>query len=334
MYIEGCKVGVIGGGAWGTALASAAARAGNDVLLWALEASVVEAINISRENTVFLPGTKLPEGISATSDYDDLAPCEFILMVCPAQFMRPVASKLMAHIPPKVPLVICAKGIEKKSGALMSEVLAEAAPGHPVAVLSGPTFASEVVKGMTSALTLACADDKILENIAGRLGTHDFRIYGTDDVIGAQIGGAVKNVLAIACGITAGRGMGENARAALITRGMAEMIRFARARGGRAETLMGLSGLGDLILTCSSTQSRNFSLGEALGQGKTMDEILSSRNSVSEGVHSSVILATLAENLELDMPIAAAVHNILHQGAGVGSEIDAFLSRPYAKEFQ
>lgn len=326
------KVGVIGSGAWGTAMATAAQRAGCDTLIWALEEEVVSAINEDHENSVFLPGIPLDEGIKATGDMAELADSAFILMVPPAQYMRPISSQLAEHIGGDIPLVICSKGIEKGSGALMSDVLGETAPDNPVAILSGPTFAAEVAQGQPAAVTIAAATEDVARQIGEALGHTTFRPYWTDDVIGAQIGGALKNVLAIACGIAAGKDLGENTRAMLITRGMAELTRFGVFKGAQPVTLMGLSGLGDLILTCSSEQSRNMSLGVALGQGKTMEEVMATRRSVAEGVHSSVIGYEIARENDIDMPILSAVYAVLHKGLAVDAAIDELLNRPFNRE--
>lgn len=326
------KVGVIGSGAWGTAMATVAARAGCDTLMWAFEPEVVEAINTTHENNVFLPGISLDESISATGDMAELGACEFILMVCPAQFMRPISSQLAAHIASDIPLVICAKGIEKGSGALMSDVLQETAPDNPAAVLSGPTFAAEVARGQPAAVTIAASTEDIARHIAEALGHATFRPYWTDDIIGAQIGGALKNILAIACGIAVGKELGENTKAMLITRGMAELTRFGVFKGAREETLMGLSGLGDLILTCSSEQSRNMSLGVELGRGKTMEEVMATRRSVAEGVHSSVIGHQIAKDNDIEMPILSAVYAVLHKGMAVDAVITGLMDRPFTRE--
>lgn len=325
--------GVIGGGAWGTALASTAARADLEVKLWVFEKEVVEDINTNHINSQFLPNIDLPKNITATGNYADLANAKFILMVCPAQFMRAISAEMIKHIPNHIPLVICSKGIEKTTGMLMSEVLSETCPDSPIAVLSGPTFASEVAMGMPSAVTMACGDKKILELLISSMGISTFRCYGSSDILGAQIGGAVKNVLAIACGILTGKKMGENARAALITRGLAEMIRYSEAKGATAETLMGLCGLGDLFLTCSSTQSRNMSLGVELGEGRNWEEIVSRRTSVTEGAHSAGILHKQAGELGVEMPIVETVYNILHVGVDVDTAIRTLLERPTGQEF-
>lgn len=326
------NIGVLGAGAWGTALAAAAARAGRNVTLWAREPEVVAAFDEAQENTVFLPGVKLPATLNVTNELSDLGACDAILLVSPAQHTRTMVAALLPHLSGNVPLVICSKGIEVSTGKLLSEALQETAPDCPVAVLSGPTFAIEVAKGLPCALTLAMNDKACGEAIVQALGQPTFRIYYNDDVVGAQIGGAIKNVLAIATGIVAGLNIGENARAAVITRGLAEIARFGGLYGAEAETLMGLSGLGDLILTCSSTQSRNMSLGKAIGEGQTFEEIMAGRNSVAEGAHTVEIVHKIAEEKGLDMPITAAVYQILKQGQDVRRVTEELLARPFTDE--
>jgi len=256
------KLGIIGGGAWGTALAQVAASGGEDTLLWALEPQVVESINARHENTTFLAGIPLSPAIRATSDLAELEACDAWLVVTPAQHMRAVLGSAPDC---DKPLVLCSKGIEEQSGALLHHVARECCPQAQIAVLSGPTFAHEVASGLPTAVTLAAEDGDLARQLRERIARPTFRIYVSDDVAGAEIGGAVKNVLAIACGVVEGKGLGQNARAALIGRGFAEMSRFGVAMGARRETLAGLSGLGDLVLTCSSTSSRNYSLGVGLG---------------------------------------------------------------------
>jgi len=297
-------IGVIGGGAWGTALAQVAASEGREVLLWAREPDVVEAINGQHENAVFLPGSKLHETVRATGDLADLAQCSAWLVVTPAQHMRSV---LEAAPRSEVPLVLCSKGIEERSGSMLHHVAAEARPAAPIAVLSGPTFAHEVAAGLPTAVTLAAEDQGLGEMLRDRIARPTFRIYVSDDVAGAEIGGAVKNVLAIACGVVDGKGLGQNARAALIARGFAEMTRFGLANGARRETLVGLSGMGDLVLTCSSTSSRNFSLGKGIGEGRSAAELMADRKTVAEGAFTAPVLARLAERMGIDMPVVAAV---------------------------
>jgi glycerol-3-phosphate dehydrogenase (NAD(P)+) len=326
------SIGIIGGGAWGTALGLVALRAGRDALLWAREAEVVAAINERHENALFLPGTALDPRLRATGGIAEAAACDLLLLATPAQHLRSIAGSLAPHLEPGTPVIICAKGIEEQSGAVLSEVAGQALPQAPVALLSGPTFAAEVATGHPTAITLAASDAALGQQLVRALGSRAFRPYYTDDVVGAQIGGAIKNVIAIACGIVLGRKLGDNARAALITRGLAEMARLALAKGGRAETLMGLSGLGDLTLTCTSLQSRNCSLGAALGEGKQLADILAARRSVAEGVTSAAAAAGLARRLGVEMPIVAAVDAILHHGAAIDQAIEGLLSRPFRSE--
>ncbi len=326
------SIGIIGGGAWGTALGLVALRAGREPLLWAREAEVVAGINDRHENALFLPGVVLDPRLRATGDLAEAAQRDLLLLATPAQHLRAIAEAVAPHLKPGTPVVICAKGIEERSGALLSEVVAAALPQAAVAVLSGPTFAAEVATGQPTAITLAASDVALGQRLVQALGSRAFRPYHTDDIAGAQIGGAIKNVIAIACGIVVGRRLGDNARAALITRGLAEMARLALAKGGRSETLMGLSGLGDLTLTCTSLQSRNCSLGAALGEGKSLAEILAARRSVAEGVTSAAAAADLARRLGIEMPIVAAVDAILHRGAAIDAAIEALLARPFRSE--
>lgn len=326
------RVGVLGGGAWGTALAQVAAAAGRPVTLWAFEPEVVAAINETHENKAFLPGQMLSPAIEATSDMAALAAADVILAVVPAQHMRPVLAQLAPHVRPGTAVVLCSKGIERGSLKLMGQVLAEEIPAASVAVLSGPSFAKDVAAGLPTAVTLACADAAVGARIVAAVGVAHFRPYWVDDVIGAEIGGSVKNVLAIACGMADGRGLGESARAALITRGFAEMRRLGVAMGAQPATLAGLCGLGDLVLTCSSRSSRNFALGHALGQGQTVAEALAGKRSVAEGAGTAPALAELAQTLGVDMPICAAVDAILSGRVGVGDAIGVLLARPFRAE--
>jgi glycerol-3-phosphate dehydrogenase (NAD(P)+) len=324
-------VGVIGAGAWGCALAAVAAQGGGRVRLWGRDAAAIAALAASRESPR-LPGPRLPPQIEPTADLGAAVAADLLLLVVPAQQVRAVCGRLQPVLAGPVPVVICAKGVEDGSAHLMSDVLAEALPEARPAVLSGPTFAREVADGKPTAVTLACADAGLGAALVERLGRPHFRPYLSDDPLGAQLGGAVKNVLAIACGIVEGRGLGDNARAALVTRGLAEMLRLGRAMGARGETLMGLSGLGDLVLTCASRQSRNLSLGVALGQGRTLDQALSAGRGVVEGAFTAPSLLLLAHRIGVEMPIAAAVESILHQGASIDATIARLLSRPFKPE--
>lgn len=327
------RIGILGAGAWGTALALVGRRAGRAVVLQAREPEVVIAINERHENPLFLPGVTLDPAIRATSDIAEaVAGAAAILLVLPAQHLRTVCATAAPAWPAGAPAVICAKGIEQATGALMSEVVAEVLPQAPVAILSGPTFAAEVARDLPVALTLATRDRALAATLRATLGTPRFRTYTSDDVIGAQVGGAVKNVLAIACGIVEGRRLGDSTRAALITRGLAELVRLAVAKGGRPETLMGLSGLGDLTLTCNAMQSRNFSLGVALGKGEKLAEVLGQRRSVAEGVYTAASVTALARRLEVEMPISAAVDAVLNHGADLDDAIAGLLARPLGAE--
>ena len=319
------RLAVIGGGAWGTALAQVVATGGRDTLLWAREPEVVAAVNASHENSLFLAGQRLDPAIRATADLAELEACDAWLVVTPAQHMGAV---LAAAPPCGKPLILCSKGIDERSGQLLHDVARHACPGAPVAVLSGPSFAGEVAAGLPTAVTLAAEDGALGEALRHRLALPAFRIYLSDDLIGAEIGGAVKNVLAIACGVVAGKGLGENARAALIARGFAEMTRFGLAYGARRETLAGLSGLGDLVLTCSSTSSRNFSLGKGIGEGRSAADLLADRRTVAEGAFTAPVLARLATERGIDMPIVAAVDGLLAGRASVAEVLEQLLARP------
>ena len=328
------RIGVIGAGAWGTALAQTVRAAGGDVLLWAHEEDVVETINRTHENPVFLPGIKLDPAIRATGVLDEAASADAVFLVTPAQHLRRVSAALAGTLPLGTPVVVCAKGIEQGTACLLSEVAAETLPGRPIAVISGPTFAAEVASGLPTAVTLATRDAKIGEALVAAIGSSRFRPYLTDDVIGAEIGGAVKNVIAIACGIAHGRGFGDNARASLITRGLAEITRLGLAKNGRSATLMGLAGLGDLTLTCTSTQSRNYSLGEALGRGETLQDVLGARVTVAEGVFSAEAVSALARRLDVEMPISDGVASVLQGRHTVDQAIEALMARPFRNEIR
>jgi glycerol-3-phosphate dehydrogenase (NAD(P)+) len=323
------QVGVIGAGAWGTALAQMLAADGRDVLLWAFEPALAEEINARRTNSLFLPSAALAPGIRATSRLADAGECEILLLVTPAQHLAAIMGQM-----PALPrdLVLCAKGIEAATGRMMHQVAGEAAPQSEIAVLSGPTFAHEVAAGLPTAVTLACSGGRAQwQRLAPAIARPAFRPYFSDDVIGAEVGGAVKNVLAIACGVVDGLGLGENARAALIARGYAEMQRFGAALGAQRETLAGLCGLGDLVLTCSSTSSRNFSLGRALGQGKDPRALMEGRQTVAEGAHTAPVLVELARQHGAEMPIVGAVARLL-EGVPAQAVAAELLTRPLAAE--
>lgn len=322
------RLGIVGGGAWGTALAQVSAANG-PVTLWARSAEVVDTINTTHANPAYLPGVALSPAIEATTDPAALSACDAWLLVTPAQHMRDVLAALPAG---DRPLILCSKGIEAGTQLLVSEVAQEMRPDAPIAVLSGPTFAHEVAAGLPTAVTLACEDGALAAALAARIARPAFRPYRSDDVLGAEIGGAVKNVLAIACGVVAGRGLGQNAAAALIARGFAEMARFGAARGARAETLAGLSGLGDLVLTCSSTRSRNYSLGLGLGRGESAADILAHRRTVAEGAATAPVLVDAAQAIGVEMPIAQAVRDLLAGDVDTASVVERLLARPLGTE--
>jgi len=325
-------VAVLGAGAWGTALAQVAAAAGRGVTLWAREPEVVEAVNHRRENELFLPGLKLNPVIRAVAELEEAAEADLILAVPPAQHMRAVLRAVRPSLQPGQPLVLCAKGVERGSLALMTDVLTEEIPDIGPAVLSGPGFAKDVARGLPTATTIASPDSALARRIVATIGLPTFRPYVADDLIGAEIGGAVKNVIAIACGVAEGRKLGDGARAALITRGFAELTRLGLAMGAKAETLSGLCGLGDLVLTCASLTSRNTSLGAALGEGRKLKDILAERRSVAEGMESAPAVVALAAKYKVEMPICAAVDAIVNERIGIDEAITALLSRPFKAE--
>lgn len=326
------RIGVVGGGAWGTALALAAGRAGRSVRQWLRDGRLAQSIRDRGVNDRYLPGLALAPLPEITADLAAAAAADVVLLVVPAQHVRAICRQMAPALRPGTPVVLCAKGIELGSDALMSEVLAAEVPAAVPAVLSGPTFAAEVARALPTAVTLASADRALGAALAAALGSRSFRPYWSDDLVGAQIGGAVKNVLAIACGIVQGRGLGDNARAALITRGLAEIVRLGASLGGRADTLMGLSGLGDLTLTCTSLQSRNMSLGVALGQGRSLAAVLAGRHSVAEGVTTASAVADLATRRGVDMPVCRTVDAILHRGLDIDQAVDDLMTRPLKAE--
>lgn len=332
-------IGILGGGAWGTALALVAARPGRvepaarrQVKLWAYEADVVEEINVQHCNSTFLPGIILPSEIEASGDLSVLGACDLILAVVPAQHLRSITTKLAPFVSPDTLVLACSKGIEKGTQQFCCEILRETLPDCALGVLSGPSFALDVAKGLPTAVTLASLDQALGERAARALGTPTFRPYWTDDVIGAEIGGAVKNVLAIACGIVEELGLGRSAHAALIARGFAEMSRLATRLGGRAETVSGLSGLGDLVLTCSSTQSRNMSFGRALASGQRATDLLAASKSVVEGVQTAPALLALMRRVHVDMPIASTIASLLDDELTVSEAVRNLMSRPLRAE--
>jgi glycerol-3-phosphate dehydrogenase (NAD(P)+) len=326
MRAEIRKIAVLGAGAWGTALANAAAQPGREVVLWARDRQHVAELLAARENKRRLPGVKLSEGVTPQADLSTLADADIVLCVVPAQSLRSMAELLKGIIRADAPLVICAKGIERGTRLLLTDVVGQVLPGQKTAILSGPSFADDVARGLPTAVTVAAKDETLARALASALGTPTLRLYHSTDVLGVEIGGAAKNVLAIACGIAAGRGLGASAGAALIARGFAELSRFAASRGARPETLMGLSGLGDLVLTCSSAQSRNFSYGFALGRSDALPEKL------AEGAATAPVLLDMAQTSGVDMPIARAVAEILSGHLTVDQAIGVLLARPQKAE--
>lgn len=321
---------VIGGGAWGTALAQAAALAERDVVLWMRDQRGAERMAEAGENARYLPGIGLDSRIRPTARLDEVAEAGAVLLVTPAQTTRAMIADLARVIPARTPLVLCAKGIERGSGAFLSDIADEARPGSPLAVLSGPGFAADVVRGLPTAVVLASRDAGLAEHLAALLSGPTFRVYHGGDVRGVEIGGAAKNVLAIACGIVAGRGLGASAGAALIARGFAELLRFAVAHGGRPETLMGLSGLGDLVLTCSSAQSRNFAFGQGLGQGKGVEAAAGGK--LAEGALTADVLVARARAKSIALPVSEAVAAIVAGRLTVDGAVEALMSRPLRAE--
>ncbi len=321
------SIAVIGAGAWGTALAESQARAGRPVMLWARRPEVADLITRDRTHAGRLPGVALSPSLTATSDLAAALDCDVLLLATPAQQARTMARELRGGLRANHVVVNCAKGLEQSSGRLVGEVLAEELPGARIATLSGPGFAADIARGLPAALTLGCRDSQLGPALAERIAHPQFRLYWTDDLLGVELGGAVKNVLAIAAGILNGKGLGGSAHAALVTRGFAELRRLADGLGARPETLQGLSGLGDLILTCGSSQSRNFSLGQALGRGEPLSRILAGRSAVTEGVYTAAAVARLSVERSIDMPISRAVHAVLDDKLSVDEAIAGLLQR-------
>jgi glycerol-3-phosphate dehydrogenase (NAD(P)+) len=324
------RLSVIGAGSWGLALASAAQRAGRDVTVWARSPATAEALARTRESPR-LPGARIDERIAITTRMDEAVRCDAVLLVVPAQALREVASALGPLITNGMPVIACAKGIERGTRKFMTEVIAEAAPNAAPAILSGPSFAADVIKGLPTAVTLAAGEEKVATDLAHALGSSTFRPYHSTDLRGVEIGGAAKNVLAIAAGIVSGRGLGASAAAALTTRGFAEIMRFGRALGANPETLTGLSGLGDTILSCSTSQSRNFSLGLALAKGASPLEALGSEK-LAEGAYTASVLGEMAREAAVEMPIMEAVADVVEGKATVDEVIGRLLARPVRSE--
>jgi glycerol-3-phosphate dehydrogenase (NAD(P)+) len=323
------KISVLGGGAWGTALALTAARAGRKVTLWEHDPANADSLEQKRESR-YLPGVKLDANIGLTRDLGAAAACDAVLLVVPAQVVRPVVRSLAPSLGKRTPLIACAKGIEHGTHKFMSEIIGECAPNALPAILSGPSFAADVARGLPTAVTVAATDETVARELAHAIASHTFRLYHATDVRGVELGGATKNVYAIAAGIVAGRGLGASAAAALTTRGFAELTRFGRTFGAKPETMMGLSGLGDLILTCSTPQSRNFSFGIALGKGEAPDA--AAHGKLAEGAFTAPVLLEMARARQVDMPIAAAVAAVLAGELSVDQAIESLLARPLKAE--
>jgi glycerol-3-phosphate dehydrogenase (NAD(P)+) len=323
------KISVLGGGAWGTALALTCARVGRDVTLWEHDPVNADRLEKNRESC-FLPGVKLEAGIKVIRDLDRTAAADAILLVVPAQVVRSIVKAIGTLLRERTPLIACAKGIEDGTRKFMSEIIAECAPNAVPAILSGPSFAADVARGLPTAVTLAAPDADTAAALSHAIASNTFRPYHSTDLRGVEIGGAAKNVYAIAAGIVAGRGLGASAAAALTTRGFAELTRFGKAYGARPETMMGLSGLGDLILTCSTPQSRNFSFGVALGKGETPDA--ATHGNLAEGAFTAPVLLEMAEARNVEMPIAAAVAAVLAKQVTVDAAIVSLLARPIKAE--
>lgn len=321
---------VVGAGAWGTALANVAARFGRRVILWARDAGHAEAMRADRENRARLPGIALAPGVEPTASLAEVAAARAVLLAVPAQVMREVCEALSLVMKLGLPVVICAKGIERRSGQFLSEIAADLLRGTMPAVLSGPSFAEDVARGLPTAVVLAAPEPGVAEALAVALSSPGFRVYHSSDMRGVEIGGAAKNVLAIAAGIVAGRGLGDSAKAALTARGFAELSRFARSWGARPETLAGLSGLGDLILTCGSLKSRNFSFGHDLGRGRDLAE--AGGGKLAEGVSTARVLCEMARARRIDMPLAFAVDAVLERRASIPEAIEALMNRPIKAE--
>ena len=323
------RIAVLGGGAWGTALALTCARAGRQVILWEYEQRNAETLEKNRESR-FLPGVRVDESIKITRDLKETAGGDAILIVVPAQAVRSVVSCLTSSIKKNMPLIACAKGIEHGTHKFMTEIIAECAPNALPAILSGPSFAADVARGLPTAVTIAATDAKVALDLAHALNAGTFRPYHSTDVRGVELGGATKNVLAIAAGIVTGKGLGASASAALTTRGFAELVRFGKAYGAKTETLMGLAGLGDLVLTCGTPQSRNFSCGVALGKGE--DPHTAAHGKLAEGIFTAPVLLEMAREKNVDMPIASAVAAVLSKSMSVDAAIESLLTRPLRSE--
>lgn len=326
------SISVIGGGAWGTAIASTLTKNQDCINLWAKELEVVNSINTKNENNLFLPGISLSKKIKAHNDFKFIDMSDLLFFVTPAQYFRKTLKDISNKIDKNVPIVLCSKGVEIKTLNLMSEIANNILPDNPIAVLSGPSFAIDVANNLPTALTLACDTDDVGGKIAETINSAEFRIYQSRDIIGAQIGGATKNIIAIASGIVYGKGLGDSARSALIARGYSEIVQLAKAMGGKEKTLTGLSGMGDLILTCNSQTSRNFTLGVKLGRGMNINEATNGLTSIAEGMFSTKAIVKLAKIHNVIMPITDSINKLIDNESDIDTIIEELLSRPLKEE--
>lgn len=328
------NVGIIGAGAWGTALAQTLAQKGLNVTLWARHADRAADINSRHVNEAHLPEIILHENVTATNDLEEAFQQDVVILVVPTQHIGAIVEQAVNYIPDGMPILLASKGIEISTGRLPSHIVSGLLPDHPVGILTGPSFAIEVAKNLPAALTIAMQEtqQELAYQLCEALSTPHFRLYASDDMIGAEVGGALKNVIAIACGIAHGKNLGDNARAAIQTRGLAEMVRLGIAMGADPRTFLGLSGVGDLTLTCNAMQSRNFSLGVAIGKGGRARDILAERNSVAEGYYTAEAVHKLAQSLQIEMPISQAVYETLHKEKAIDYVIKGLLERPVKVE--
>ena len=326
------RIAVLGAGAWGTALALNAARAGRDVVLWGRNAENLESISTKRQSPAYLPGITFDHPLETTTDLTEAADADCILMVTPAQTTHAIADAIGFYVKKGTPVILAAKGLEKGSQRMMTEVLSDYLPQAQPAILSGPSFAADVARGLPTAVTIAASTSLLAEQICVSLSNKSFRPYASTDLVGVQLGGALKNVLAIACGIVVGKQLGASAHAALMTRGFAEMQRLALKLGARPDTLMGLSGFGDVALSCSSPQSRNFSFGHALGEGRDLAELMAPGAKLSEGAYTASVACELARQHGVEMPIAEAVANVLERKDSIDEAVTNLMTRPLRRE--
>ncbi len=322
------KIGIIGGGAWGTALGSNLSELNKNVVLWSRNKKVVNSINMNNINDIYLPNIKLNKNLQSTNSEETLRDFDILIFAVPTQYIRSIIILLNKIITRETIIINCSKGIEKETLFFPSRIFKEELPNSSFAILSGPTFATEVAKNLPSAITLACDSNLSHVELAKNLNSESLRFYFSEDIIGVELGGALKNIIAIAAGIIDGAKLGKNAHAALLSRGLAEINRFGLTLGAKSETLMGLSGLGDLTLTANSIKSRNFSLGNAIGQGIKPNDFLSNKNSITEGVFTTQAAVSMAEKFKVDIPIIKAVNSILKGEKNLHDTLNEFFSRP------